>query len=270
MVWKQACVLVAVCCLALLWTGQSGFAAGAAQVVVRDDLAAHFEAYDAGTFVLYNEEKQQYVLYNAAQSRKRLSPCSSFKIFSALAGLESGVLDRSDANTLRKWDGRQRSIAAWNQDQTLASAIQNSVVWYFQAFIAEIGAARMQAYLDAIDYGNRDISGGLTQFWLQSSLLVSAREQVDLLRKLCEGQLPVAPENVSVVLEDITLYERNGARLLGKTGTGDGAELGWFVGCVERGGNRCFFAVNLEGRGNASGANARAAAEQILREMRLL
>ena len=52
-----------------------------------------------------------------------------------------------------------------------------------------IGEERMQRGLDRIGYGNRDISGGLTRFWLQSSLKISPREQVGLLRALFNGCL---------------------------------------------------------------------------------
>ena len=85
------------------------------------------------------------------------------------------------------------SIAAWNHDQTLASAMRHSVVWYFQRVATGIGEERMQRELDRIGYGNRDISGGLTRFWLQSSLKISPREQVGLLRALFNGSLPSPP-----------------------------------------------------------------------------
>jgi beta-lactamase class D len=52
----------------------------------------------------------------------------------------------------------------WNRDHTLASAIRFSVVWYFQEIARRIGAARMQRYVDAFQYGNRDLSGGVDRF----------------------------------------------------------------------------------------------------------
>ncbi|MEN6567253.1 MAG: penicillin-binding transpeptidase domain-containing protein [Veillonellales bacterium] len=88
----------------------------------------------------------------------------------------------------------------------------------------------MQEYLDKFEYGTKDISGGLTTFWLRSSLQISAREQVDLFRKLYSGQLPVSPENIEVVKRNIILTENNGVRFIGKTGSGfeNGKwELGW-------------------------------------------
>ena len=145
--------------------------AWASETVERTDLADIFQGFD-GTFIMYDEGADRYTVFNKALSETRLPPCSTFKVFHALIGLDSGVLDRDDARTLMKWKGKPSSIAAWNHDQTLASAMRHSVVWYFQRVATGIGEERMQRGLDRIGYGNRDISGGLTRFWLQSSLKI--------------------------------------------------------------------------------------------------
>ena len=210
--------------------------ARASETVERTDLADIFQGFD-GTFIMYDEGADRYTVFNKALSETRLPPCSTFKVFHALIGLDSGVLDRDDARTLMKWNGKPSSIAAWNHDQTLASAMRHSVVWYFQRVATGIGEERMQRELDRIGYGNRDISGGLTRFWLQSSLKISPREQVGLLRALFNGSLPFAAEDIAVVKRDITLSSGNGVRFMGKTGSGsddaDRGIIGWFVGGVE-------------------------------------
>jgi bla regulator protein BlaR1 len=131
----------------------------------------------------------------------------------------------------------------------------------------------MQAYLDKIEYGNRDISGGLTIFWLRSSLQISAQEQVDLLYRLYSGKLPVSPENVDIVKKNITLSESNGVRFMGKTGSGFQDNkwlLGWFVGCVEKQGNRYFFATNIQAQDDATGGKAREITKLILKDLQVL
>ncbi|MDU2066068.1 MAG: penicillin-binding transpeptidase domain-containing protein, partial [Sporomusaceae bacterium] len=161
---------------------------------------------------------------------------------------------------------------AWNHDQTLSSATRDSVVWYFKELARRIGKERMQEFLDKIQYGNQDISGGLTTFWLRSSLQISAREQVDLLHKLYAGKLPVASENVAIVKRNITISEGNGMRFMGKTGSGfqdDKWILGWFVGCIEKDGNRYFFATNIQGMDGATGGKAREITKLILRDLRI-
>ena len=204
--------------------------ARASETVERTDLADIFQGFD-GTFIMYDEGADRYTVFNKALSETRLPPCSTFKVFHALIGLDSGVLDRDDARTLMKWNGKPSSIAAWNHDQTLASAMRHSVVWYFQRVATGIGEERRQRGLDRIGYGNRDISGGLTRFWLQSSLKISPREQVGLLRALFNGSLPFAAEDIAVVKRDITLSSGKGVRFMGKTGSGsddaDRGIIGW-------------------------------------------
>ena len=240
--------------------------------VVREDFKQCFEGF-TGTFIMYDETNDRYVVFNEPQSVKRLSPCSTFKIYNSLIGLETAVLDKEDVYTLYKWNGTQYPFPAWNHDQTLASATRESVVWYFQVLASRIGAERMQSYLDKIEYGNRDISGGLTTFWLRSSLQISAREQVDLLHRLYSGKLPISPDNVEIVKKNITLSENNGVHLMGKTGSGFEERkwiLGWFVGCVEKQGNRYFFATNIQSPDGATGGKAREITKSILKDLGVL
>ena len=240
--------------------------------VVEEDFSRYFADLN-GTFVLYDPATDTYRIHNPAQSNRRLAPCSTFKIFNSLIGLEVGVLDRDDAKTRMAWDGTRHGIESWNRDHTLASATRNSVVWYYQQLAERIGAERMQRYLDRIDYGNRDISGGLTRFWLQSSLQITAREQVELLTRLHAGQLPFTDETRAIVLRNITLSSDNGVRLLGKTGSGfqDGKWiLGWFVGYVEHEGKVYVFATNVEGPDGANGGRAWTITQAILRDIGLL
>ena len=240
--------------------------------VVEEDFSRYFADLN-GTFVLYDPATDTYRIHNSTQSNRRLAPCSTFKIFNSLIGLEVGVLDRDDAKTRLVWDGVQRDFESWNRDHTLASATRDSVVWYYQQLAERIGAERMQLYLDRIGYGNRDISGGLTRFWLQSSLQISAREQVELLARLHAGKLPFAEETRAIVLRNITLSSDNGVRLLGKTGSGfrDGKWiLGWFVGYVERAGKVYVFATNVEGTDGANGGRARTITRAILQDLGLL
>jgi beta-lactamase class D len=247
--------------------------ASAADFVVREDLGKYFGEFTTGTFVMYDEANNQYIVFNRPQSIKRLSPCSTFKIYNSLAGLETGVLDKGDVYTLFKWNGKQYTFPAWNHDQTLASATRDSVVWYFQELASRIGTERLQAFLDKIEYGNRDISGGLTTFWLRSSLQITAQEQVDLLYRLYAGKLLVSSENVEIVKKNITLSDSNGIRFMGKTGSGfqDGKWiLGWFVGCIEKQGNRYFFATNIQAPDGANGGKARETTKLILKDLDIL
>lgn len=203
---------------------------------------------------------------------ERYSPCSTFKIPNALIGLQTGVL--TDGNTTYKWSGEDYGREVANRDQTLASAIQNSIVWYFRRVAEEIGPRRMQNWLDRIEYGNRDISGGQKKFWLMSSLLISADEQVAFMAKLYRNELPFQPEAVATVKKILVHSEENGVVLSGKTGSGewsDGRRLGWFVGDLKGPKGEYVFAVNLVGdRQGIDGRRAREVAQEMLRKQGLL
>ncbi|WP_353056120.1 MULTISPECIES: penicillin-binding transpeptidase domain-containing protein [unclassified Mesobacillus] len=52
---------------------------------------------------LYNSSNKQYQIYNREMSEQRISPNSTFKIYSALYALGSNVI--STYNNEQVWDG---------------------------------------------------------------------------------------------------------------------------------------------------------------------
>jgi bla regulator protein BlaR1 len=243
--------------------------------IITEDLSSYFEGFD-GCFVLLDKNSSEYKVYNTEKSQKQVPPCSSFKIYNSLIGLETKVVE--DENTVFEWDGTKNSIDSWNRDHSMKTAIENSVVWYYQKLASLVGEEKMQEYLDKMGYGNKDISGGITKFWLQSSLKISPREQVDMLRRFYEYDLPFSKRNIDIVKKIIVLSESNGAVLSGKTGSGvspDGSYInGWFVGYVEKDGNVYIFAANIEPEGDssksASGQIAKDIATKILKDKGLI
>lgn len=240
--------------------------------VVPQDLSSYFSGYE-GCFIMFDRNKGEYVVYNAAKSSLKVSPCSTFKIVNSLIGLEAKVI--KDENTVFEWDGTKYPIESWNKDHTLKTAVADSVVWYFQKLASQVGQEKMQEYIDKVGYGNRDISGGITKFWLQSTLKISPMEQIGILRKLYDYKLPFSKRNIDIVKNIITLSDKNGARLSGKTGggldpAGDKYINGWFIGYVEKNGNVYFFAANIgpDGRSgwNADGQKAKEITLKILED----
>jgi beta-lactamase class D len=219
-------------------------------------VATELEGLDAG-FVMLNLETDEYFRYKPERCAERLSPCSTFKIPHSLFALECGVLQ--DENTVIKWDGKKRDRETWNQDQTLATAVKYSAVWYFQEVAGRIGEERMRDFLAKIGYGNQDISGGLKRFWLGSSLTISADEQVEFLAKLVRRELPFAQRNMDIVVKILKQDDVPG-EFYGKTGSGrlaDDTHIGWFVGFVEKDGSRRVFALSLKGGKGVNGFLAR-------------
>jgi len=89
----------------------------------------------------------------------------------------------------------------------------------------------MERYVRDFRYGNADASGPIDQFWLGSSLQISAFEQVDFLKQLVAQQLPVSERSVRIVRE-ILINEATMAYVLrAKTGVVSGTPgVGWWVG----------------------------------------
>jgi bla regulator protein BlaR1 len=238
------------------------------EVVV--DLSRFFSAYP-GTFVLL-EPSGRIVRHAKDRASRRLPPCSTFKIFNTLAGLEAGAV--ADESSAFKWSGEPKPIKSWERDHSLASAVADSVVWYFQEVASRVGLERMQLYIDRVGYGNRDLSGGLTTFWLgdHASLEISADEQVAFLNRLYRDELPFSPRSMEIARRILVLEKTGEVELSGKTGSllkGGRFLLGWFVGRVKKGDASWVFAVNIEGEG-ASGFEAKALAKDILHELNVL
>jgi beta-lactamase class D len=118
----------------------------------------------------------------------------------------------------------------------MQSAMRNSVVWVYQIIARRIGAERMQNYLHRLDYGNRDISGGIDQFWLASSLKITPRQQLELVQSLHDRSLPFPAEDQEWVERLISQEYLGRPTVFGKTGSGlrDGDSFGWFIGYQEK------------------------------------
>ena len=196
-----------------------------------------------GTFVLRDIQKEKTFVYNKERANQRFAPQSTFKVPNSLIGLQVGAVE--DEYDIKYWDGIEREIPVWNQDHTLGSAMRHSVVWYYQDMARDIGENQMEQWVRAISYGNQDISGGIDQFWLSSSLKISPVEQANLMETLYKENLPFDQDVMKTVKRMMVQDEGDEYTLYGKTGQGSG--IGWFVGFIETKGQSYSFATNIEG-----------------------
>ena len=228
------------------------------------DLSSYFGAYD-GCFVLYNAKADAWKIYNPELAVLRLSPDSTYKIYDALFALEEGIITPEDS--FIAWNGETYPFAAWNEDQTLCSAMENSVNWYFTSLDEQLGKTAVSDYIQGIGYGNENISGGFPTYWMESSLKISPIEQVELLTGLYENRFDFDSENIDAVKDAIHLSSHDGATLYGKTGTGriNGQDVsGWFVGFVKTKNQTYFFATNIGANKDATGSRAAEITMEIL------
>ena len=218
----------------------------AADTVARPDWKAHFDALGVrGTFVLFEPARDRFQVYDEARAKQRFLPASTFKIPNALVGLEVGSIE--DEHEVFRWDGKPKPRPEWERDQTLATGLRDSTVWMFQEVARRTGKARMREWLERLEYGNRDMSGGIDLFWLQGGLRVSAMEQVRFLHRLAEGRLPATQRSQRLLRAALVVEKSRGYTLYGKTGTASGRDaVQWWVGWIERQGKPvAYFAMNL-------------------------
>lgn len=218
-----------------------------------------------GTMVLKNLKNNQMYIYNSERSEERFTPESTFKVPNSLIGLETGAV--RDEYEVKRWDGVMREFESWNRDHSLASAIRESAIWFYQDMARDIGVMDMEKYVNRIGYGNRDISGGIDKFWLDSTLEISAIEQVEFLEDLVEEDLPFTEKNQKTVKRIMIQDEQDEYTLHGKTGTRlSDMGLGWYVGFIETEKETWVFAVNLDG----SGTVAKQITMETLKEMGII
>ncbi len=109
----------------------------------------------------------------------------------------------------------------------------------------------MKENIEKLDFGNKDIGKSVDTFWLEGPLEISAMEQVKLLTKLSQNQLPY-PIEIQRAVSDITILEQTDNYILhGKTGLADSENMntvpiGWFVGWLEENDNIYVFALNID------------------------
>jgi beta-lactamase class D len=209
--------------------------------------------------VIYDMQSKQTWRSDAAACATRLSPASTFKIPHALVALETGVVTPA---TVEKWDGtRHPEQPLWNRDHTVLSALKPSVLWFFQRIASRVGAERMRPWLEKMHYGNADVSGSITRYWVNGTLRVSPDEQVDFLRRFYARELPLNPEFARLVEDALvqaagTVQNARGVHALttswpagtvlnaktGATTIANGGSVSWLVGALTAGRGRHVFA----------------------------
>jgi len=207
-----------------------------------------FDEYGVqGCFLLYDMKKDDYQIYNSQRCEEGFLPASTFKILNAMIGLETGVI--TDKNMVIVWDSVVRDVESWNKNHTLASAIQYSVVPYFQEVAHRVGPERMKEYVEKSDYGPMDISPEtIDHFWLRGNSRITPWEQMNFLLNFYDNKLPFTPANIDIVKQLIILEENDKWIFRGKTGWAlqDGKNIGWLIGYYENDKNTWLYVCNVE------------------------
>jgi beta-lactamase class D len=216
-----------------------------------------------------------------------LTPASTFKVPHALAALDAGVIAGPDEKMI--YEGGGNGPESSRRAHTLATAMKNSVVWYFQKIAQRLGPEREASYLKEFNYGNMDASSGLTTFWLGGSLKISPDEQLAFMLKLFQGKLPVSLQAVEQVKAMLVQPAGTVVNSLGehpfdapwpagvivraKTGSATdagGKDVRWLIGHVKRGDHAYVFVSCVVGGEDLPGNAAIELAAKSLRSAKVL
>ena len=233
------------------------------------DLNSEFNEYK-GSFVLYDSDSDTWTIYNKDAALEQITPNSTYKIYDALLGLESGII--TPEHSKMTWNGEDYPFNAWESDQDLSSAMHSSVNWYFQNIDNIVGMDNVKSYLQDIGYGNQQTSNNTDLYWTDFSLKISPIEQVGLLKKFYHNTFGFSDKNINAVKNAILIASTSDGTLSGKTGTGrvDGQDTnGWFIGYIEKSGQVYYFATNIQGSSNTTGSMATEISLSILSDMGL-
>lgn len=218
-------------------------------------------------------------MYNSDLALTRRPPCSTFKIISSLIGLENGIIIPEDST--RTWSGEIFWNEDWNRDIDFHEAFRTSCVWYFRQVIDDIGKDLMQKELDKLQYGNCDISDwegelntntnnrALTGFWIESSLMISPKEQVEVMERIFSSGSDYSEETQNELKKVMLLPEqdRTDISIYGKTGLGVANDIvvdAWFTGFAESTTGNIYFCVRL-GRADGMDVSSTLAKEIALK-----
>jgi len=217
--------------------------------IIRNDFKKYYDKFNLqGSFVIYNQNEDEYSVYNKAQTSQQFTPASTFKICNSLIALDSKVV--GDENEVIKWDGRERQSSAWNHDTDMRSAFKNSTVWFYQELSRRVGETGMKSWIEKAQYGNQDIRGDIDAFWLTGNLRISPSQQIVFLKKLHEGDLPFSKRSMDILKDIMVVESASNYVIRAKTGSGqqDGRYIGWYVGYVTTKNNVFYFANCIQSK----------------------
>lgn len=231
-----------------------------------------------GCFLVQTADKKDLKVFRPQEMDVRYSPVGTFYPLLALISLEQGSINRL-FNYLY-WDKQNYVLQSWNRNQTLTSALKDSVEWYFEGLAEMTSLKDFSQILSNLNYGNADVSGDV--FWSDSSLKISSREQLDFWTRFATRELSFKKKNIAFIEKKLMIISNSNVVVYGQEGTSGGAwftgkqkintygKTAWFVGYLTSSTQTNVFACHLDGTRKKSGSDARSVTFKILHYLKLL
>lgn len=228
--------------------------------ILRTDFKKYFEDCNVkGSIVIYDNNKQQFILSDTVETRQETLPASTFKIINLLIALETKTIP--DENEIVKWVGSTDTLKYGNRpeiyhDMTVKEAFETSAGWVFVELAKKIGKENYKKYLTLCNYGNVNLTQKDADFWNFGAFGISPINQVEFLKKLYDEKLPFSKTNIAIVKKVMISEQNNDYTIRSKTGwtRDNGINTGWWVGYLENKEGTYFFATRLlqDRKGNSA------------------
>ena len=207
---------------------------------------------NTGTFVLYDLQNNNYQVYEPERAKQKFAVHSTSKILWSIIGLEEGLIN-SDSDIV-KWDSVKYPPKQWwpdgfKQDQTIVSALNKSVNWYYFELLKLMTPEMIEKYLNELDYQKDYHVEKVHYFGLTFTIKKSAFEQIDFLKGIYLNKFNLSAKTLNAVKKGMLYSSNPGCAVYTKTGTGPIANdngIGWLIGWIEKSPKTYFFAFNVE------------------------
>jgi len=184
----------------------------AVKKIIRADFQQYFDQCKVeGAIAVYDDRSDTWILSDTTCTQALALPASTFKIINMLIALETKTI--KDEHSVVKWPGSTDTVKYGYRPNiykniTIKEAFEVSAGWAFIEIAKKIDRSLYRKYLEACDYGNVDLSESGSDFWNFGSMGISPINQVEFLKKLYAGDLPIAKRNMDIV-KRVMISEKN-------------------------------------------------------------
>jgi beta-lactamase class D len=156
------------------------------------------------TLIYHEQNKEVSQWGDASYCNQRSAALGTFQVPLALMSFDAGVLPNEQVRL--SWDGLKRAHPEWNKDHSASTWMRYSVSWYGQRLAKLLGPEKMQSYVDIMNFGNKDLSGGLATAWLPgnkeskstNTLKISPQETLQFWNKFWQESFDLDKKSFSL------------------------------------------------------------------------